>query len=246
MPLDLEPIRTEPAYRLVSQALEGKILSGEIAIGEALPAEIALAAMLGVNRSTVREAIRVLEEGGLVRRRDGGKRLFVTVPRQADVAQRLRTSYILDQVTFAELSEAMLALEPAAAASAALHVTPEQLARIQGNLTRTEEAVAAGRTLVELDVEFHALVAEATRNRALQLSLEPISSLFYPAFSAVMERLDTGVRLLEAHRRIACGFETGNADEARMWMARHIADFCRAYELAGLPMDAPVKLLVSP
>lgn len=240
MPLDIDPIKNEPAYRLVVQALERKILSGEVAIGEALPAELALAAMLGVNRSTVREAIRVLEQNGLVRRRDGGKRLYVTVPRQADLAGRLRAAYILEQVTFAELFEAMMALEPAAAASAALHVTPDQLARIEENLERTGAAVAAGRGLVDLDIEFHGLVAEASRNRALQLSRGPIVGLFYPSFGAVMQRLDAGERLLTAHRRVARAFAAGDEAEARAWMARHVADFKRGYERAGLPIDAPI------
>jgi len=240
LPLDLEPIRSEPAYRLVAQMLEGKILSGEIAIGEALPSELTLSAMLGVNRSTLREAIRSLEEGGLVRRSNGGKRLFVTVPRQADLTQRLRSAFILQQISFAELHEAMMALEPAAAASAARHVTPAQLTRIEDNLGRTEAALAAGHGLVELDVEFHALVADAASNRALKLAREPISNLFYPAFTAVMERLDAGGRMLEAHRRIAAALSACDPAEAGAWMARHVADFRRGYERAGLPMDAPV------
>jgi DNA-binding GntR family transcriptional regulator len=57
----------EATRRLVAQKIEQKIVSGEIAVGELLPAEVDLAAQLKVNRSTVREAIRLLEQNGLGR-----------------------------------------------------------------------------------------------------------------------------------------------------------------------------------
>ncbi|WP_454630618.1 winged helix-turn-helix domain-containing protein [Bradyrhizobium cenepequi] len=68
--------RSEPVYRLVVRSIEAKIMSGEWAVGDRVPAETALAAGFGVHRSTVREAIRVLEQHGLVRRHDGGKLLY--------------------------------------------------------------------------------------------------------------------------------------------------------------------------
>ena len=70
------PIRTEPAYRVAAQALRTRIVTGEIAVGSVLPSETAMAEMLEVNRSTIREAIRLLEENGIVARKPGGKKPF--------------------------------------------------------------------------------------------------------------------------------------------------------------------------
>jgi GntR family transcriptional repressor for pyruvate dehydrogenase complex len=83
--LDIAPVRAEPAYRMVAQLIERKILKGEWQVGDSLPTELFLSKRLGVNRSTLREAIRVLEQNGLLRR-NAGKKLFVSAPLQSDIS----------------------------------------------------------------------------------------------------------------------------------------------------------------
>ena len=69
----------------------------------------------------MREAIRVLEEKGMLRRRPGGKRLFVSAPRDAEVAvRRMKAAMVLQEMSFLELWEAMHCIEPAITAAAAL------------------------------------------------------------------------------------------------------------------------------
>ena len=69
----LSRIERAPTYRLVYEVIEREILEGRLRVGDPLPAELQLAEQLGVNRSTVREGIRLLEKSGLVER-NGGKR----------------------------------------------------------------------------------------------------------------------------------------------------------------------------
>jgi GntR family transcriptional repressor for pyruvate dehydrogenase complex len=69
---DLHPKEAVPAYRSVARSISERILNGALPVGSALPSESALAQSLGINRSTVREAIRALEESGMLRRRPGG------------------------------------------------------------------------------------------------------------------------------------------------------------------------------
>ncbi|WP_291602434.1 FadR/GntR family transcriptional regulator [Bradyrhizobium sp.] len=240
MALKLEPIRNEPAYRIVAREIGDRIIRGEIAVGEALPSEMALAEQLKVNRSTVREAIRVVEQNGLVRRRDGGKKLYVTAPRSADLAKGVQAAMILQEVTFRELWEVLQAVEPLAAEASARNATQEQIDKLADNFERTRYALDNRHNLTELDIEFHHLVAEASGNRALQLSLAPISQLFYPAFYKVFARLNAGDRLLFAHQKIIEAIKTKDEREARAWMERHIADFKRGYELANLDMETVV------
>jgi GntR family transcriptional repressor for pyruvate dehydrogenase complex len=243
MALELEPIRNDPAYRMVSRAIEEKILAGAIAIGDTLPSELALAAQLKVNRSTVREAIRVLEQNGLVRRRQGGKKLFVTVPNGEEITRRLQATMILQEVTFRELMETLAAIEPASAEAAARRASPELIAKLAANLERTKQALDDRRNLTELDIEFHKLIAEASQNRALQLSLQPITQLFYPAFYNVFALLNAGKRLLYAHQTIFEAVKSHDEREARAWMERHINDFKRGYELLNLDIDSSVRTL---
>jgi DNA-binding FadR family transcriptional regulator len=107
-----------------------------------------------------------------------------------------------------------------------------------------DEALKQGASIIELDVQFHALIAQAAMNKALMLAREPISLLFYPAldklFSHPRTRELAPRRLFEAHRFILQGLEQRDANIARDWMQRHIADFRRGYAYCGLDIDAAV------
>lgn len=233
---------TEPAYRVVARAMEEKIIAGDLAIGERLPSENSLAEMLGVNRSTIREAIRLLEENGLVRRKEGGRMLFVSVPSALALSQRLQTALILQEVTFNDLFGVLIALEPQAAELAAQKRSLDQIEALEENLRKTRAALDDHQTLAHLDLEFHNLIAAASENRAIALARQPMSALFYPAFERVIRRLNAGERLLAAHSQIVSALKQGNGAEARGWMDKHIVDFKRGYELANLDLECPVKL----
>ncbi|WP_028714523.1 FadR/GntR family transcriptional regulator [Paracoccus sp. J55] len=232
----------QPAFRAFAAEIERKIISREIKPGETLPSEAKLAEKLGVNRSTIREAIRVLEQNGFVRREVGKKKLFATLPQSGDISQRLKIAMVLDQVTFEELWEAMYALEPAAADGAARRRTEADIAALEQNLTETRAALADPVRLTELDIAFHELVAKATANRAIEAARLPIGELFYPPFLAVMSRLNANARLLFAHEQIVDAIRAGDTSRARVWMEKHVLDFRRGYELANLEMERPAVL----
>jgi len=243
MLLELGSDRTEPTYELVARAIEKQILDGEIAPGDILPSEAAFAAQFGVNRSTLREALRALEQNGLVSREPGRKKLRASAPRAADLSRRFASAMIIQQVSLEELSEAMRALEPASAAGAAMRRDSDVVAELEDNLVRTRQALTDSASLVALDIEFHDLVAKAAKNRAIDLARQPLSGSFYPAFYSVMSRLNAGERLLAAHENIVAAIRANDVSTARSWMERHIEDFRRGYELANLNIMDPVSLL---
>jgi DNA-binding FadR family transcriptional regulator len=229
-----------PVYRSVARSIGERILSGELPIGSTLPSETALAQALGINRSTVREAIRVLEEGGMLRRRPGGKRLFVSAPRHSEVAIRMKAAMVLQEMSFLELWEAMLCIEPALTAAAAMRITEVELDLLEENVERTRHAVAHAEDLVALDVQFHNVLAAASRSRTLQLCREPIGQVFYPAFLHLVLRLNVGERLVFAHQQVLDGLRARDIGKARLWMEKHIVDFRRGYELANLDISQPI------
>lgn len=233
-------VRSLPAFRSIARELEQQVLSGALPVGSTLPSETSLADRFSVSRSTIREAIRLLEQVGIIRRTEGRNKLRITAPRAEDIGARMKTAFLLQQTTFEQLWEVLTAIEPMCAAIAADKATPEDLERIEDNLRRTETAHASGGDLVALDIEFHNLVAAATGNGALQLSRETIGELFYPAFAQVMARLNAGERLILAHRKIFSAMAARDRSEACAWMERHIGDFQRGCDLANLDFDAPI------
>src|ERR1044072_8208710 len=114
-----DPFDREPAYTKVSSAIEAKILSRALKDGDQLPAELDLAQHFRVNRSTVREALRQLESAGLIARPPGAKRMLVSRPHADKIASGMRQALVLHEVSFVDVWEAMMVIEPEVAALAA-------------------------------------------------------------------------------------------------------------------------------
>ena len=134
-------IRLEPAYKAVSAEIERSILEGALKPGMPLPTEQALAEHFGVHRSTIREAIRQVEQEGLLQRREG-RRLFVTLPGLYDMAPRAARLLLLQQTTFHELWQVAVTLEPLAARLAAQHADASDLEALDANTALTAELTA--------------------------------------------------------------------------------------------------------
>lgn len=250
MPSSFEKIRKTPAYRVLAEAVMARILDGRLREGDPIPTEAQMCEMFGVNRSTVREGIRVLEEANLIRR-EHARRLVVSRPSEEEVGLQVERALRLSEITHDELWEAMNALEPTMARLAAQRASTALLERIDENLVRTASALERGESIVGLDIEFHELVAEMSGNGALNLARRPISRLFFPSFQRVMDKVPVaGQRLLAAHRAIAQALRAGDAEAAERWMTRHTIDFRRGLELADVDagkavFDTPAARAVS-
>ena len=241
MSLQFEKLNVPSAYQVVSRELRRMILRGDLKTGDQLPTESQLAEHFGVNRSTVREGIRQLENEGLVRR-EGRKRLCVTVPNQRDLAPRVIRTLVMHQVTFRELWEVALVLEPACASLCAKNRSEELLAALKSNLQQTRDVLDDARQCTEVDTEFHRLVAQGAHNKALILSREPVGLLLYSAFDRLCPLLpQASGRMLRAHEQITKAIRAGNSDEAALWMRKHIVDFRRGWK-ASLSLDSTVDL----
>ena len=245
-------MRIAPAYKAVSAEIERIIVSGELEPGAALPTEAELAQQFGVNRSTLREAIRQVEQEGLVERREG-RRLFVALPGLTDFAPRAIRSLVLQQATFHELWEVAVVLEPLATRLAALAAGDEDFAALDTNLSRMEAIAASApdsvpdtahhAALIELDVEFHAMVARASGNRALMLAREPVSLLYSTTLSKMQAQLpQMHARNIAAHRKILAAMRSRDTAGAEEWMRKHIVDFQRGFVLARLDMHVPISI----
>ncbi|HEU5294019.1 MAG TPA: GntR family transcriptional regulator [Burkholderiaceae bacterium] len=238
-------LERQPAYRAVSSVMEQHILSGDLKPGTPLPSEQELAAQFGVNRSTIRESIRVLEQEGLLERHQG-RRLFVVLPGLFDLAPRALRSLILHQVTFDELWEVAIVVEPEAARLAARRADAADLREIDDNLAAAAQTVGGKPDAAriqrhwELDAAFHALVARASKNRSLMMSRESFSLLYKPLATRLQQVLpQSAERNLHAHRQIAAAMHARDEQRAHEWTRKHLVDFRNGFLQAHLPIDTP-------
>jgi len=242
MTMQFDKLNVLSAYQIVSRELRRLIDSGELKAGDQLPTEAELAQQFGVNRSTVREGIRQLENEGLVSR-EGRKRLTVSVPGSGKISSQASRALVMRQVTFRELWEAALVLEPACAALAARNREDEQVEALKANVEQSGHALNDTRRCTELDTDFHALVARSAHNTALLLSREPVGLLLFPAFEILSPLLpQANRRMLVAHEKVATAIAESRAEDAQTWMHKHIVDFRRGWEMAKLSLDLPIDL----
>ena len=239
-PTRFSRIEAVPAYRKVADAIERDIVSGRLRAGDALGTEAELVKQFGVNRSTVREGIRLLEQGGLVRR-DSSRRLWVGLPHYERLASRASRALVLHHVTFRELYEAALPLQMATIEAAIERITPELLERLEDNVARTEAELARPERVAALDSEFHSMIGQASQNRVLQLAREPSEMLVLPTTELVLRHVKEGAgRLLHAHRMYLDALRRRDKDAGRLWARRHLEDWRRGFERAGRDLDEPI------
>ena len=231
-----EPLDDRPAYRQIANVIEQRIVCRSLRTGDALPSETDLARQFGVNRSTIREAIRELEIHGLIGRGRGEKRLRVTRPEPRNISSGVSRALALNDVTFLELWEAMMAIEPAAALYAALRRTPAQLQTLVRTGARFARDAADSAAAVAAVIDFFTAVADASNNQVLALSQSPLNLLLAPALTTLIDRIPQArSRIQDAQSRITAAIELKRSEQARTWMEKHIRDFRRGYEL-GSPL----------
>jgi GntR family transcriptional repressor for pyruvate dehydrogenase complex len=236
-------ISATPAYRLVAEAIEQRILAGSIRPGEPIGTEAELVKQFGVNRSTVREGIRLLEHDGLIRRQ-ANRQLAVGLPHYERLATRATRALVLHEATFRELYETAMALQMATMAGAVTRATEAQIAGLEENLERTRKALADPAAVAALDTEFHVLIGRASGNRVLQLAREPSDLLIFPTTEIVLRKVKIGAaRLIEAHQQMVEAIRRRDVDSGQLWARRHIEDWRRGFERAGNDLDQPIDKL---
>lgn len=246
MSLGIKELNLLPAYIAVSQELQKLIRSGTLSQGQALPSEMSLAGQFGVHRSTIREGIRQLENEGYLTR-ESRKVLRVSIPGREVIGNRSSRAMLMHKVTFQQLWEAAMVLEPLSASLAARRADAIQIDTLRQNVRKTKEVIAKGDSrrpeeILDLATEFHTLVCSATGNFAVILAREPIGQLFYPACRAIEPLLpQSGPRMEMAHSKIVEAIASHDSDQAEHWMRKHIEDFRRGWLLAKRDENLPVS-----
>lgn len=236
-----EPIKAPSAYEMVAEAIEREITSGRLKPGDEIGTEAELVRQFGVNRSTVREGIRVLEQSGLVRR-EAARKLFVCTPHYRNLSSRMSRALIISEVTFRELFETAMVLELGAIESAVASATEDDLDALEHNQGLAEAAVGDPVRLAEIDTRFHELIARASHNRVLELAREPAALLFFPTSEMICRKVPEGARrMVDAHRALIDSIHRRDLDRARLWMARHVTDWKKGFERTGRHIDEPVE-----
>ena len=215
--------------------IKAAIFAGQMRPGDRLPTERELSEQFGVSRATVRDAIRILESGGLIRVQVGAHGgPFVAEPSVHTIAESLNNHLQVQGVSLRELAELRLAIETEAAALAAERATPEDLAALAALLRAAEQPETSTRSATT-STDFHLMVARAAHNGALLAVLSAVRVLLQDALKRMHERLpDMAEVALGKHRELYQALARHDAEAARHLMRQHLEDFEARRRLCAL------------
>lgn len=149
------------------------IRQGRLNPGDRLPSERHLCERFGVSRVTVREALRVLEAGGLIEVRVGARGgAFVSQPTRAQLGEGFANLLQLSPLTAAEVTEARMVFELGIVPLVVERATEEDLQALERLCEEQQQALAANRYTMEMSAEFHVRVAACTHNAAVEMFVE--------------------------------------------------------------------------
>ncbi len=214
------PIDRRKTYELVADRLTEEISSHTLNSGDLLPPERELVASFGVGRSSVREALRMLESRGLIESRGSGA--FAVAHLRNPLDHSLHLLLEADEADVAELFEVRRILEGEGAALAAARRTRDQLARMADAIEAMEAGLPSEEEFIEADLRFHLTVAEATGNRVATHLMHAIRGLLQRALSSSYHVSGSPERAIEMHRLILEAIRDGRPDVARARMQKHV------------------------
>jgi len=161
---------------LIAQQIKASILAGDIAPGEKLPPERELEEQFQASRHTVREALKVLEVSGLIDIKRGSG-TFVIGSNAHPVQEIFSNLLRMQKITLNQLATARLVFEPGVARLACENASEEDLRALEQNVLQASTKLETSLSARPENIEFHHLLARATRNPAIVLTMDTLYSL---------------------------------------------------------------------
>lgn len=201
--MKFRPLRSRRVFEDIIDQIRGELLAGSLNPGDKLPAERELAEQFEVSRTAVREALRTLEVSGAIELRKGARGgAFIREADPSAIAQSMGDYLRLGHITLEHLTEARRWIESLVVEIACERATAEDFALLEENVRIGERLLEAGRLRekVDVNIEFHVILARATKNPVLILNVELIMDL--TRHFAHMAEPDTAPYHLEWRRRL--------------------------------------------
>jgi len=219
--IGFEAISRNKVYQEVARQLERRIAE-ELKPGDLLPPERHLVQMLGVSRSSVRDAIRSLEMRGLLEPRQGIGTVVCSPAATPD--NPLAAALLEKRKMVADLLDVRNMIEPPLAGRAALHISRDEIAEMEEILVRQEAKVRGGNLGIEEDSEFHYSIALASDNSAILKVVDVLMDLLRGTRERSLQVEGRQQKSLAGHRRILAALKRGDAAAAEAAMRRHLQE----------------------
>ena len=202
-----------PLRDVVFQTLRSAILKGELKPGERLM-ELQLADTLGVSRTPIREAIRMLEQEGLA----------ITIPRKGAEVAKMTIKDMEDVLQIRGV------LEELAARVSCSKITDQELRELRIAMIEFDEQTKEDNVveLAKADVVFHDIIYKAADNPKLLLLLNNLREQMYRYRTEYLKEKDRHEQLIREHHEIVKALEERNEERVAKIVKQHLRNQERA------------------
>jgi len=233
-----DPIKTERTFERVSTKIKGLIFDGILIPGDRLPSETELAQQFDVGRQTIREALRILELSG-----------FITIQKGGSGGPMIRTTILntinnlfldafrLERITTEELTLARIEIEKVVIGYVIDLADEQDIQGLRENIQKAREKTEKGIMAIDENVNFHNLLAQASKNHVfvmvvgsimavvrdhtsrLTAGLEGMNSILRQSESVILSR-----NAVEIHEEIVNAISIKDREKAIALMDTHVRE----------------------
>ncbi len=221
--LDLQQVKKSKVYHEIVRQIKDLIARGRIKPGDRLPPERELAELFKASRNSVRDALRVLEQTGLIESRQGDG-TYVRALSPDELTEPLALLLLQSSGQMRELWEVRRLFEPVVAGLAAERITAEELEELRNIIDAQQRKVDRGMVALEEDTAFHYGIARAARNMVMLRVMDTIVDLLRQSRERSLQQGDRPFYSVAGHRRILDALESADPAAARAEMLRHLRE----------------------
>lgn len=235
------PTKNGKVSSMIAEQLKSAILNGTFMSGDKLPSERELADRFQASRISIREAVGGLVGCGLLEVRHGSG-VFVAEIDSKPMSDSLFSILRYQGTTINELTEARIILEPPISKLAAEKITPEKILRLEQNIKETKELVKSNPSLASVkNIEFHAIISEATGNSVVALTMQTLFSVVRQMTleigNDITRRKIVTSQAIKSHENIVEAIKERDTERVYQLMLEHISEIQNDFK--GLKSKKP-------
>ena len=232
--ISFSPVKSKRTFEQICTEIKSLLFKGILKPGDKLPSEIELARQFKVGRQTVREALHILELSGFLTMRmgsTGGPLITDTI------FNTIRNSFLdafqIKKIAPEELTIARLEIEKGMLRYAINNADESDIKRLEANILLAKEHAEAKNQPFRDNIEFHRLLAKASKNQLFIIVVESIMAIVADYFSRVEPEFEVSYRVIEKHENILAAVIDKDHEKAIALLEDHILKVGNLYQEIG-------------
>ena len=231
-----KPIQTDRISNVVVDQIKDAVFQKKLKAGDKLPSERQLMDQFKTSRVTIREALRTLEQFGILEIRrgmEGGA--FIRDPNTKFINNFLQDMFSMEKIKISDLTEARMAIEPFSVKLATERITEDSLEKVRQNIQEARECLDRKNKNDArlLDLEFHRLIAQASQNPVIFFMIDSIMDIMENNISSIPLSAKPVEKTNQYHEEIYAALRDRDVRKTEELMLRHIQEIHDALEALG-------------